>query len=176
MNVYFKLISIGATVASLYFPAAAFAQRSGGGVVGDARLHPGTWNSRGTSSSMMRSQTTYRSAAPQSVDSGSSPAAVAQNPTEQRSFSYEPKEETKPSSSGSCGCGSSGNVQTKPTPSSTATSTESGRSYSYEPSTTSSSSEVKTTQPTQRSYSAPRSRTGGGSSFSVDRAMRAKGY
>ena len=98
MNAYVKMILVGTAIAGLYAPAAAFAQKSAGGVIGDARLHPGTWSSQGSSRSVMRSQPTYRSAAPETVRSESAPTAVAQKPTEQRSFSYEPKEETKVSS------------------------------------------------------------------------------
>jgi hypothetical protein len=182
MDAYIKMLLIGAAVAGLYAPTAAFAQKSGGGVVGGARLHPGTWSGQGSSRSMTRSQPTYRNATPESAPSESAPTSVAQKPTDQRSFSYEPKEEVKSSkevakaSSGGCGCGNGSTVRTEPTPTTSAKSAESGRSYSYEPSTASSDSSVKTVQPTQRSYSSPRNRNGSGSSFSVDKAMRAKGY
>ena len=182
MNTYVKMLLIGASVAGLYAPTTAFAQRSGGGVVGDARLHPGTWNGQGSSRSMTRSQPTYRNATPEVAPSESASTAVAEKTTEQRSFSYEPKDDTKASkevikaNSGGCGCGNGSELRTAPTPTSVPKSTESGRSYSYEPSTATSDSAVRTVQPAQRSYYSPRSRNGGGSSFSVDKAMRAKGY
>lgn len=180
MNAHVKMILIGAAVAGLYAPTTAFAQKSGGGVIGDARLHPGTWSSQGTSRSVTRSQPMYRSAAPETANSDAAPTAVAEKSTEQRSFSYEPKEEVKSSKevakANSCGCGNGSAVRTEPTPTTAPKSTESGRSYSYEPSTTSSDSTVRTVQPTQRSYSSPRSRSGSGNGFSIDKAMRAKGY
>jgi len=40
MNAYIKMLLMGAAVAGLYAPTTAFAQKSGGGVIGDARLHP----------------------------------------------------------------------------------------------------------------------------------------
>lgn len=167
MNAYIKMLLVGTAVAGLYAPAAAFAQKSSGGVTGDARLHPGTWSNQGSSRSVTRSQSTYRSAAPEIVRSESAPTAA----TEQRSYSYEPKAEPKAetkASSGGCGCGSSARTESSPT---TATgSTESGRSFSYEPSTDTGSTTVRTVQPTRRSYGAPRS------GFSYDKAMRAKGY
>lgn len=166
MNAYVKMILVGTAIAGLYAPEAAFAQKSAGGVIGEARLHPGTWNSQGSSRSVVRSQPMYRNAAPETVRSQSAPTAVAQKPTEQRSFSYEPKGESKSSANG-CGCGS---VRTETAPTATARSTESGRSYSYEPSTESGGSRVRTVQPSRRSYSTPRS------GFSHDAAMRAKGY
>jgi hypothetical protein len=167
MNAYIKMLLVGTAIAGLYAPAAAFAQKSAGGVIGDARLHPGTWSGQGSSRSVVRSQPTYRSAAPETARSESAPTVVAQKPTEQRSYSYEPKEETKVSA-GSCGCGSS--ARTEPAPTTAARSTESGRSFSYEPSTDSNTSTVRTVQPTRRNYSTP------SSGFSHDTAMRAKGY
>jgi len=167
MNAYIKMILVGTAIAGLFAPANAFAQKSAGGAIGEARLHPGTWGNQGTSRSATRSRSMYRSTAPETVRTESAPTAVAQKPTEQRSFSYEPKEETK-ASVGGCGCGST--VRTESAPTATSRSTESGRSYSYEPSTDSSSSRMRTTQPSRRSYSTPRS------GFSHDTAMRAKGY
>lgn len=180
MNASIKTLLMVAAVVALYSPVAVYAQKSAGGVVGDARLHPGTWSNQGSSRSMSRSQPMSRSAAPEVAPSESASTAVAQKPTEQRSFSYEPNEETKPSqevtkaNSGGCGCGSSMRAQSTPTTESKPV--ESGRSYSYEPSTTSTDSTVRTVQPTQRSYSSSRGRSGGGSGFSIDKAMRAKGY
>jgi hypothetical protein len=179
MSASMKTFLMVVALFGLYFPAAVYAQKSGGGIIGDSRLHPGTWSSQGTSRSVTRSQSTYRSAAPEIVSSEAAPTAVAQKPTEQRSFSYEPKEEAKASkevtkaNSGGCGCST---VRAQSTPTTAPKSTESGRSYSYEPSTASSDSAVRTVQPTQRSYSSPRSRSGSSSGFSIDKAMRAKGY
>jgi hypothetical protein len=180
MNASIKTFLTVIALFGLYSPAAVYAQRSSGGVVGDARLHPGTWSSQGTSRSVARSQPTYRSAAPEIVSSEAAPTAVAQKSTDQRSFSYEPKEEATASKevtkAKSGGCGNGSTVRTEPTPTTAPRSTESGRSYSYEPSTASSDSTVRTVQPMQRSYSSPRSRGGSGSGFSIDKAMRAKGY
>src|SRR5882724_9611254 len=131
MNAYIKTLLIVVAMAGLYSPTTAFAQKSGGGVIGDARLHPGTWSSQGTSRSMTRSQPMYRSAAPEAVNSDAAPTAVAEKSTDQRSFSYEPKEEVKSSkevakaNSGGCGCGNGSTVRTKPTPTTAPKSTES---------------------------------------------------
>jgi len=53
MNAYVKMLLMGAAIAGLYAPSAAFAQKSAGGVTGEARLHPGTGNSQGSSRSAM---------------------------------------------------------------------------------------------------------------------------
>lgn len=144
MNLYLKTLLLLVAIGGLFVPATAFAQKSAGGVIGDARLHPGTWSDRSTSRSM-RSQPTYRSSAPVVVRSESAPTS----PTEQRSYSYEPSQKAQ-SSSGGCGCGSS--AKTEDAVPKTARSTDNRRSYSYEPSINDSSSAPRT-------YSAPRTRS-----------------
>lgn len=84
----------------------------------------------------------YRNA-PVIVRTEPAPSAVAQAPTERRSFSYEPSQQAKAATP--CPPGS---ASTKPAP---ATAQRSTRSFSYEPSMGS-----DTGQPIVRSYSAPR--------------------
>lgn len=98
------------------------------------RPYYGSSNQRG-SQSARRSRPMYRSTAPVIVRTDSAPNAVAQAPSEERTYSYEPSQQAV---SGPCGCGS----KMEPAPA-TAQSTETRRSYSYEPSTSD-------------SYSAPR--------------------
>jgi len=150
MNAQVKNLIITGAMAALLIPTTAFAQRSGGGVVGDARLHPGNWGG-----STMRSSSTYRSTA-SAVRSESASAAVAQVPTERRSYSYEPaakdaaaknaapKKATSP-------CVHEGSVKSEKS-AGEKKSTDSRRSFSYEPATN------EAPAPTA-SYSAPRMRT-----------------
>lgn len=152
MNPYLKALFIVAAVAGLYVPSTALAQKSGGGVVGEARLHPGTWGNQRSSRSGMRSRPMYRNTAPVIVRSERAPQAVAQAPAERRSFSYEPAQQTEMSRSSGGGCG--GSVITEERASATAQrSTETRRSFSYEPS-------MSDTRPATRdSYSAPRTQS-----------------
>jgi hypothetical protein len=134
MNPYFKSLLFVTIAAALFVPTTAIGQKSGGGVVGDARLRPGTWNSQSTSRSQARSQSMYRSTSPVIVRSERAPEAVAQVPTERRSFSYDPAQEARPESkqSENCCCGSG--VKTEQAPATTESSTSGRRSFSYEPS------------------------------------------
>ena len=76
MNAYFKNLMMTGAMAALLVPTTVFAQRSGGGVTGDARLHPGTWGGGQT----MRSNSTYRSSAQVVVRTERAPTEVAQAP------------------------------------------------------------------------------------------------
>lgn len=164
MNTFFKTLLTTVVAATVTLPSFAMAQKSSGGVTGEARLHPGTWNSGGTSQYRMRSQPTYRSSAPVVTRSERSAPSVAQAPSERRSFSYDPAEkgsntvrETNP-----CGCVTKSEKATtkatvkpekSPVPQNGAAtperSTQSRRSFSYEPST-------NDAPVMERSYSAPR--------------------
>jgi len=134
MNAYLKILFFGAAIVGLYFPTTALAQKSAGGVAGEARMHPGTWGEQRSSRSFTRSRPMYRSTAPVIVRTEQAPRAVAQAPTERRSFSYEPAEtpEQAGTSSG-CGCGNS--VRTERVPETAQRSTQTERRFSYEPST-----------------------------------------
>ena len=156
MTTYLKSFVTVLAATVLFVPITAFAQKTGGGVVGEARLHPGTWNSQRSSQSRMRSQPMYRNSAPTVVRTERAPDAVAQVPTERRSFSYEPSQGTEPNTkeqthSGTCGCsGTNRTIDRSST--NTEPATESRRSFSYEPSM----SEPSTTT---RSYAGPRTRS-----------------
>lgn len=145
MNYFFKTVMLVAAVVGLGIPAVAVAQKSAGGVVGEARMHPGTWGNQRSSQSYTRSQPMYRSTAPVIVRTEQAPTSVAQSPTERRSYSYEPSQQAM---SAPCGCAS--HVATESTPANVQRSTETRRSYSYEPSMSES---------TSRSYPAPRMRS-----------------
>lgn len=95
------------------------------------RPYYGSSNQR-ASQSVGRSRPMYRSTAPVIVRTESAPNAVAQAPSDERSYSYEPSQRAV---SGPCGGGST----VEPTPA-TAQRTETSRSYSYEPSTSDSHS------------------------------------
>jgi hypothetical protein len=114
------------------------------------------WNSLYLSSKSHSTSRSFRSNAPMSVRSETTPTEVAQAPTNDRTYSYEPSQQSDSSS----GCakngdnGQSSNVAEQPA--------QTQRSYSYEPS---SNGPV-----VGRNYSVGH----GGSSY--ERAMRAKGY
>ena len=152
MNSFIKTLLFVAIAAALFVPTSAMGQKSAGGVVGEARLHPGTWNSQHTSRSRARSQPMYRSTSPVIVRSERVPEVVAQVPTERRSFSYNPAQGSRSESkqSESCCCGSG--VKTEKAPATAEPSTSTRRSFSYEPSMNQPSGE-------QRSYSAPRTQS-----------------
>jgi hypothetical protein len=139
MNAYFKKLSTAMVFAALLAPTTALAQKSTGGVIGEARLHPGTWNSQRMSQSGIRTRPMIRSATPAIVQAEQAPNAVAQAPTERRSFSYEPSQQ------GEVRIGCCCTVTSQPAPETAQRSTQTYRSYSYEPST--------------QSYSAPRMRS-----------------
>jgi hypothetical protein len=123
MNRYFMALSLVAAIAGLYVPATARA---------DFRdYNTKAWAQQGRSSSRsgMRSRPMVRSTAPVIVRTESAPNAVAQAPTEQRSFSYEP---SQPTVSVGSGCG--GTAATDQAPATAERSTETRRSFSYEPS------------------------------------------
>ena len=169
MNAFFKTVLTTVVAATVVLPSLAMAQKSSGGVTGGARLRPGTWDSGGTSQYRMRSQPTYRNSAPVVTRSEQSAPAVAQAPSERRSFSYDPAEkgsntvrETSP-----CGCVTKSEkvttkAEAKPEkssvpqngPATAERSTQSRRSFSYEPST-------NDAPVMERSYSAPRQYSSG---------------
>ena len=100
------------------------------------------WNQPSKSSSQMVMRTrSYRASAPAVVQSESTPAEVAQAPSELRSYSYDPAQEKDVQSP--CGC----NATKSEEPATAQNSKQSNRSYSYEPQMNSSNS-----------YSAPRMR------------------
>jgi len=157
MNTFFKRVFFVVALATVIAPTIALAQKSAGGVTGDARLRPGTWNSQRTTQSRMRSESQYRSTTP----SERAPQVVAQAPTERRSYSYEPSQSTDagtktPTQSGKCGCGNS--VVTEKAQATTEQSTDRQRSYSYEPSMSEPSA-------TPRSYAAPGMRSSNSSQW-----------
>jgi hypothetical protein len=93
MKTFLKTSIALVAVAILFVPSIAIAQKGAGGVVGGARLHPGTWGNQRSSPSVMRSQPMYRITAPVIVRSAPVPKAVAKAPTGDRRFSYEPSNE-----------------------------------------------------------------------------------
>lgn len=162
MSTFFQRVFFVTALATLIAPSMSLAQKSGGGVIGDARLRPGTWNSQRTTQSRMRSEPQYRTVTP----SQRPPEVVAQAPTERRSYSYEPSkskdaEATTSTQSGSCGCGNS--RATEKAQATTERSTERERSYSYEPSMNESS--VNEPSATPRSYAPPRVQSSNSSSW-----------
>lgn len=139
MNTYLKSVLIVAAVAGLYVPTSAFAGKSIGGVTGEARLRPGTWNNQQSARSVVRSRPMYRSTAPAIVRTAPVPSAVAQASAETRRFSYDP---ALPAEVGTpCP-----DTVTRQVPATAQPSARSYRSYSYEPSM-------------NNSYSAPRTRS-----------------
>ena len=148
MKNYFKTLVLVAAIIGLCIPAVALAQKSAGGVVGEARLHPGTWNGQRSSRSYARSRPMYRSTAPVIVRTEPAPSSVAQAPTERRSYSYEPSQRS--TVNGGC----NGAVIYERAPAAEQRSTETRRSYSYEPS-------INQSYAAPRSYSAPRMRSSG---------------
>jgi hypothetical protein len=114
------------------------------------------WNSLYLSSKAHSTSRSFRSNAPVIVRSETAPTEVAQAPTQDRTYSYEPSQQSDSSS----GCAKNGdNGQSSKVAEQPATTQ---RSYSYEPATSS---------PTVgRNYGMSRGET------SYDRAMRVKGY
>lgn len=106
----------------------------------------GSSNQR-ASRSFTRSRPMYRSTAPLIVRTERAPSAVAQAPTEERRFSYEPSQQVE------AGTPCPQGVIVTPAPATAQQPTRTGRTYSYEP-----SMESDTAQPAVRSYSAPRMR------------------
>ncbi len=147
MKTYFKALLMLAAIAGLFVPTVAVAQKSAGGVVGEARLHPGTWGNQRTSRSGMRSRPMYRSPAPVIVRTEPAPRAVAQAPTEQRSFSYEPSQQAETAKP----CPDSVTIESGPDTAQRPTRTY--RSFSYEPAIEAGG------EPAVRTYSAPRMRS-----------------
>ena len=123
MNPYLKAMLMVAAIAGLYVPATARADFR------DYNYKAWAQQGRTSSRSGMRSRPMYRSTAPVIVRTEPAPNAVAQAPTEQRSYSYEPSQQTE---SGARGCG--GSVGTEQAPATAQRSTETRRSFSYEPS------------------------------------------
>ena len=152
MNSSFKTLLFMAIAVALFLPTIAVGQKSAGGVVGEARLHPGTWSSQHTSRSRGRSQPMYRSTSPVIVRSETAPEAGAQVPTERRSFSYDSAQgsRSEATQSESCCCGSG--VKTEQAPATAEPSTSNRRSFSYEPS-------MNQPPAAGESYSTPRTQT-----------------
>lgn len=148
MKTYLKGLLMVAAIAGLYVPATAVAQKGAGGVVGEARLHPGTWSNQRAPRSVARSRPMYRSSAPVIVRTESAPA-VAQAPTDERSFSYEPSQQGETVTP----CPGSGVIESAPETAQRPTRTD--RSFSYEPAI------EPATEPAVRTYSAPRMRSSG---------------
>jgi hypothetical protein len=121
MRTYLKSLLIMVAVAGLYVPTTAKADFY------DYNHKVGPQLGRGSSQSARRSRSMYRSTAPVIVRAESAPNAVAQAPTSERSFSYDP---SQPTVSGGC----EGTVATEQAPATAQRSTDSGRSFSYEPS------------------------------------------
>lgn len=139
MNNYLKSMLVAAAIAGLCVPATAFAGKSIGGVTGGARLHPGTWGNQQSSRSYVRSRPTYRRTAPVIVRTAPTPSAVAQAPTEERRFSYDP------ALSAEAGTPCPGAATTH-APATTQPSARTDRRFSYEP------AESGAIQPSYRSY------------------------
>ena len=157
MNSYSKTLLVATLSVLTLVPSLAMAQKSAGGVTGDARLHPGTWNNGRSSQYRKRSQPAYGDSGPTGVRSERAPTAVAQAPTERRSFSYDPAQESNAttSQSGPCGCGtvtkstkSAGKAKPEEAAEPTTQTTESRRSFSYDPS-------LSDAPAADRSYSTP---------------------
>ena len=146
MNRRFKNLMMVGAVAALLIPASAFAQKSGGGVAGGARLRPGAWNSSTT-----RSNSTYRASERVVVPTERESTAVAQAPTERRSYSYEPGTKDASSQGTSNPCVSGSSAKAEKAPATKNKSTDSRRSFSYEPS-------MSEAPAVERTYAAPRMR------------------
>jgi hypothetical protein len=158
MNSFIKTLLFVAIAAALFVPTTAMGQKSAGGVVGEARLHPGTWNRQHTSRSRARSQLMYRSTSPVIVRSETVPEAVAQVPTERRSFSYDPSQGSRSESKQSESCCCESGVRTEKAPGTAEPLTSTRRSFSYEPS-------MNQPSATGRSYYAPRTQSSNSSQW-----------
>lgn len=134
MYLNFKMLVSAMTLAGL------FVATSSGADFYDYNHKVGPQLGRGSSQSARRSRPMYRSTAPAIVRTESAPNAVAQAPTERRSFSYEPSQQTE---AGAC----EGSVASEQASATAQRSAETRRSFSYEPSMSSDS------------YSAPRMRS-----------------
>jgi hypothetical protein len=112
------------------------------------------WNSLYLSSKSHSTSRSFRSNAPVIVRSETAPPELAQAPTQDRTYSYEPSQQD-----GSSGCAKNGDSG-QPTIAEQPAQTQ--RSFSYEPS--------ESSPVISRSYGTSRGET------SYDRAMHAKGY
>jgi hypothetical protein len=155
MKTYFKALLMIAAVAAPFIPSAAVAQKSAGGVVGEARMHPGTWGEQRRSRSFTRSRPMYRSTAPVIVRTERAPSAVAQAPTEERRFSYDPSQQAPARVQAGTPCPQGVVIErreavvTEPAPATAERPTRTYRSFSYEPGIDSSE------RPAGRTYSRP---------------------
>jgi hypothetical protein len=129
MKLYVKTLTLATTLAGLLVATSTNADFRDYNY--KAWAQPGKQRSPQSAS---RSRSMYRSTVPVIVRTEPAPNAVAQAPTEQRSFSYEPSQQ---SVSSGCGCGDS--ADTQPTPATAQRSTDTRRSFSYEPSMSSDS-------------------------------------
>jgi hypothetical protein len=123
MNTYLKTVLMFGAIAGLYVPATARADFY------DYNYKVGPQLGRGSSQSARRSRPMNRSTAPVIVRTELAPNAVAQAPSDERSYSYEPSQQAV---SGGCSC--EDNVATEKAPATAQRSTDTGRSFSYEPS------------------------------------------
>jgi hypothetical protein len=128
MYAYGKIVLIVAAVAGLYDPSSALAQKSPGGVTGGARLHPGMWTDQRSPRSMMRARPMIRNTTPVITRSESDPNVVAQVPSERRSYSYEPSQESTANND------DGREATSRQAPTTVQRSMDARRSFSYEPS------------------------------------------
>jgi hypothetical protein len=135
MNTYLKklLLAAIAIAATLTIQVFATSVSAAGPSLGfpSGKPYYGSSNQR-ASQSRMRPRPMYRSSEPVIVRTERAPDAVAQAPTDERSYSYEPSQQAV---SGGCGCGCGDSVTVEQAPATSQPSTETRRSYSYEPST-----------------------------------------
>jgi hypothetical protein len=150
MNPYLKNLLIGAAASAALLTSQVLASKvsAAGPSLGFPAGKPyyGAPNRSGSQWGM-RSRSMYRSTTPVIVRSERSSDAVAQAPSERRSYSYEPAQENV---SGSIDCHET--VVTNESPATAQQPTETRRSFSYEPSMSEPSA-------APRSYYAPRMRS-----------------
>lgn len=149
MNPYLKrMLIVPAAIAALTVHILASSAAAAGPSLGFSKGKPyyGASNQR-ASQSRMRSQSMYRSTAPVIVRSESAPSAVAQAPTEERRFSYEPSQRVQ------AGRPCPEVVVTEPAPATAERPTQTYRRFSYEPGI------ERSAEPSVRTYSRPMRRS-----------------
>jgi hypothetical protein len=114
------------------------------------------WTNFGRWTSPTANSRSYRENVPMVVRNESAPAAMAQAPSQERTYSYEPPQQA----AGSTGC-VKGDASTQ-SPNTAQQPSGNTRSFSYEP--------ANSVPASARSYNAPRGE------FSIDVARHAKGY
>jgi hypothetical protein len=149
MSTYFKTLLSLTAVAGLFTATTAMA---------DFRDHADSkaWTNFGRWSSGNATSRSYQSTAPVIVRSDSAPAAVAQAPTKERTYSFEPSQQ------GGSSAGCTGNAGSAQSPSVAQGPTGSNRSFSYEP--------------TSNAPVVMGGRGSASSGLSIDAARHAKGY